>query len=197
MFDKYEIDYNKEDIKELSFTKYGFWDLIFQNAFYINDEFYFYDQEWKEDGIPIEYILYRSIEYTKGLKEKLNIEKVWNDIGITQNHIELFKELDSKLQEKTRDEDMWQWHLESTKTAETLKEKVETLEEDKQKIIKDCQKLLNEKDARIKFLEDNMESTVEIVRQRESELARIKSSVLWKLSKPIRVIKKRGEKNEN
>lgn len=197
MFDKYEIDYNKEDIKELSFTKYGFWDLIFQNAFYINDEFYFYDQEWKKDGIPIEYILYRSIEYTKGLKEKLDIEKVWNEIGITQNHIKLFKELDNKLQTETRDEDMWQWHLESTKTAETIQEEVETLKEEKQKITKDCQKLLNEKDARIKFLEDNMEETADIVRKQASELAEIKATRLWKLSEKIEHIKKRGEKNEN
>ena len=54
-------------------------------------------------------------------------------------------------------------------------------------------RIIEEELKRIK----NMGYIKNIRKKREGELARIKSSVLWKLSKPIRVIKKRGEKNEN
>ena len=35
----------------------------FSKCFYIDNELYFYDQEWYEENIPVEYIIYRAIAY--------------------------------------------------------------------------------------------------------------------------------------
>ena len=63
VFDKYKIEVNDKDMEKLIFVKHGFWDLIFQNCFMIDNKYYFYDQEWYEENIPAEYILYRAILY--------------------------------------------------------------------------------------------------------------------------------------
>ena len=108
IFDFYQIPYEKSQIEGLNFTKYGLWDLILQNVFYIDNQFYFYDQEWMEDGIPIEYIFYRSIRYTRELKDILDVETIWQKFGINKEHIELFLLLDEKIQESIRDEEIWE-----------------------------------------------------------------------------------------
>lgn len=197
------------------FTDYGLWDLIFQNAFYINNEFYFYDQEWKDEGIPIQYILYRSIQYTMQLRDILDVEKIWKRFGIEEKHLELFHQLDDKLQEKTRDNQIWEWHANFPVKLDNLKNEMQKLEDDKIKITNDCNKLLNEKDARIKFLEENMEKTVEILHQKENELAiknseierkddeiskkndeinGMKNSLSWKITKPLRKLRRKRSK---
>ena len=190
IFEKYEISYQSHEIEKLTFTKYGFWDLIFQNAFYIDNKFFFYDQEWKDEGVPIEYIFYRSIQYTRDLQKYLDINKIWKKYGIKEEQLKLFHKLDDKLQEKTRDDCIWKWHSESSKTVQVLFDKIEELKKDKEKISEDCAKLLNEKDARIAFLEKNMEETVELLHQKENEITQMVNSTSWKITKPLRKLRK-------
>ena len=47
--------------KQLNFLEYAFYDMIPKNCFYIDGEFYFFDQEWMEKYLPVEFIIYRSI----------------------------------------------------------------------------------------------------------------------------------------
>ena len=65
----------------------------------------------------------------------------------------------------------------------------------------DCFKVavpaLNEKDARIAFLEKNMEETVKILKDKEKIIENMENSLSWKVTKPLRNIRKKGEKNEN
>ena len=70
------------------------WDMIFSNCFYIDNEFYFFDQEWNEKNLPIEYILYRTIMYTDGLQQFIKIEELFEKYGINQ-YIEIFKQYSS------------------------------------------------------------------------------------------------------
>ena len=200
VFDKYVIAYEPEQIKNLTFTKYGLWDLIFQNAFYIDEQFFFYDQEWMEEGIPIEYIFYRSIFYTKGIKENLE-EEIFNQFEITKQHLELFLQLDNKLQEKTRNNEIWNKHRQG-QTIETLKAKIEHEKQEREKLLEDCKKLLNEKDARICFLEQNMDTTVKLLHQKEGEvvqkdnkIVQMENSVSWKVTKPLRALRKKATPN--
>lgn len=197
VFDQFAIAYETEQIESLTFTKYGLWDLIFQNAFYINETFFFYDQEWMEDGIPIEYILYRSIQYTKGLTEVLDPQEVFNQFGIGKQQLDLFLQLDNKLQEKIRNNEVWKSHTQG-QTIETLKAQIEHEKQEREKLLEDCKKLLNEKDARICFLEENMDATVKllhekenVIEQRENEITQIENSVSWKITKPLRKLKGR------
>ena len=56
-------------------------DMVFENAFFIEDEFYFFDQEWNVENIPLEFIYYRAINnmyvYNSELQEKLLKEELY------------------------------------------------------------------------------------------------------------------------
>lgn len=191
VFDKYNIKYEKEDINNLTFVKYGLWDLIFQNIFYIDNKYYFYDQEWIEENLPLEFIIYRALTYNQELEMFLDKNEIYNKFNINTKNIELFVQLDNKLQEKTRSELSWKLHT-NYLDINKIKQIIDNLKEEKEKITQDCIKLLNEKDSRIKFLEDNMEQTCNLLKQKEQEIALIKNSTSWKVTAPFR--KLRGEK---
>lgn len=200
ILDQYKIRYEPKQIENLTWTQYGLWDLIFQNAFYNHEKFFFYDQEWCEEGMPIEYIFYRSIQYTKGLNENLEMEKIYRQIGITKQHIELFRQLDNQLQEKTRNSQIWEQHRQG-QTIESLKAQIEHEKQEREKVLEDCKKLLNEKDARIVFLEENMENTIKLLHQKEEEvlqkenkIVQIENSTSWKITEPLRALRKKHNK---
>ncbi len=202
--DKYDIQYEAEDIKNLKFIKYGFWDMILQNIFYIDGKYFFYDQEWFEENIPIEFIIYRMIIYCPEFVKNLNLKKFLMEFNITDKNISLFQILDNKLQEKTRSDSNWKIHIQINNFNNVLEnlnarcEEVKNLKEDKEKITEDCKKLLNEKDARIKFLEDNMENTVKLLHEKENKITLMENSTSWKITEPLRKIRgRKGAKNEN
>ena len=198
VFDKYKIEYEKEDINNLTFIKYGFWDMILQNIFYIDNKYFFYDQEWIEENIPIEFLVYRTIAYNPEVIKHLNLKELLNEFNITDKNISLFQILDNKLQEKTRNETAWKIHTQVNNVDKILSslnaksDEIKKLQNDKEIITQECQKLLNEKDARIKFLEDNMETTVQLLHEKENQILLMKNSTSWKITEPLRKI--RGKK---
>ena len=181
VFDKYGIQYHHKEIKKMTFVKYGLWDLIFSNIFYINNKYYFYDQEWLEENIPLEYIIYRSFYYNQRLKELMQ-----NRFQIDYSEVELFIQLDNQIQEKIRGNISWKLHS----TANDVAIQIQKSKDNIQKITEDCQKLLLEKDSRIKFLEDNMEKTCNLLKEKEQELETIQNSLSWKVTKPLRGFRK-------
>ncbi len=195
VFDKYEIAYEKEDINNLTFIKYGFWDMILQNIFYIDEKYFFYDQEWLEENIPIEFLIYRTIAYTPEVVKYLNLKKLLDEFNITDKNISLFQILDNKLQEKTRNATAWEIHTQVNNLDKILNDlntktdEIKKLQNDKEIITQDCQKLLNEKDARIKFLEDNMEQTVKLLQEKENQILLMENSTSWKITEPLRKIR--------
>lgn len=108
VFDKYDIEV-KIPIDGLHFLSKGLWDMTFTNSFYIENKFCFFDQEWEEDSIPAEYILYRAITYSILLRKYINIQELMNKFGLNI-YQEIFNQLDIKLQEKIRDERMWTYY---------------------------------------------------------------------------------------
>lgn len=188
VFDKYEIEYEKQDIQNLTFVKYGLWDLIFQNIFYIDDKYFFFDQEWFEENLPVEFIIYRSFVYNKELQENIDIKELYKKFNITDKNIEIFTKLDNKLQQKTRSELSWKLHTELFDITNEQRF-IKILENNNKQTTQEFKRLLNEKDARIRFLEDNMEQTCNLLRQKEQELEYMKYSVSWKITKPLRKIR--------
>ena len=83
--------------------------MTFKNCFYIDNQFYFFDQEWNDANLPSEYILYRSILYTISLRRYININALFEKYNLTK-YIEIFKKLDDKIQEKIRDENVWEFY---------------------------------------------------------------------------------------
>ena len=110
VFGKYNIETeNKDIINNLHFMKNGLWDMTFKNCFLIENELYFFDQEWNAENLPVEYILYRAIFYTISLRRFISIEKLFDKYNLTA-YIELFKKLDDKIQAEIRDDEVWKFY---------------------------------------------------------------------------------------
>ncbi len=110
VFGKYGIEVeDKNIIKNLNFMKNGLWDMTFTNCFLMDNQFYFFDQEWNEPNLPVEYILYRSIIYTITLRRFVSIEKLFDKYNL-RPYLGLFEQLDNKIQEEIRDNAIWKFY---------------------------------------------------------------------------------------
>ena len=96
---KYNIECNKNLIDEMTFLKYGIWDLNFQNCLVIDDELYMFDQEWIEEDIPIEFIIYRSILTFYELNRIIDREELYDRLNF-KKYINIFEKLESKISSK-------------------------------------------------------------------------------------------------
>ena len=112
IFEEYNIELPEEFRKELNFLKYGLWDMTLKNCFYIDNEFYFFDQEWKSNNVPAEYILYRSVMYTISLRRFIDINDIFAKYGL-EKYLDAFKELDEKIQEEIRENKIWEYFSEN------------------------------------------------------------------------------------
>lgn len=184
-FDKYEIPYNQKDIENMHFVEKGLLDLIFQNCFYINNEFYFYDQEWMEERIPIEFIIYRSIIYCNGIREFFTIEKLFEKLEINSRQAELFKNLDDKIQDKIRNNVMWNLNKSGIRIKEihtkmlTLQHQVNLLNIELNKVNEENQKVKEEKQI--------IENELEEIRQKQlEEENKRKQKITYKIMKFIK-----------
>ena len=159
IFSKYNIQIEDKNIlKELYFVENGFWDMTFKNCFYIENELYFFDQEWREKNVPIEYILYRSILYTISLRRYVNIEELFEKYHISK-YKNIFEALDNKIQEEIRSNKIWKFYsqnkyididaslqeLHNLQIRDNSKQlAIEQLEKEKQELIEEKQKMKTE-----------------------------------------------------
>lgn len=110
IFGKYKIEIeNREIIQNLNFMENGLWDMTLKNCFLVDNDFIFFDQEWNEPNMPVEFILYRSILYTISLRRFIHIDKIYEKYNLTP-YLKIFEQLDNKLQEKIRDEKTWEFY---------------------------------------------------------------------------------------
>ena len=177
VFDKYNIKHKPKDISKMTFLKYGLWDMTFQNCFVIDNKFYFYDQEWCEEKVPINFILYRAIKYFPEIRFYLAIEELYKILNIDESMINLFEELDNKLQENIRNELMWKIHRQG-KTVKDLK--AEKLTADHKMNLSNI--ALAQKEAEINNLKVEIDKL-------NKELEKIYNSRSWKITKPLRKLK--------
>ena len=182
IFDKYNIQYDKEKIKDIIFVKDGLWDAIFQNCFYINNQFYFYDQEWKEENVPLDFILYRAIKYFPRLLKHIPLKESYEIMEIDESMLELYDKLDDKIQEEIRKEKMWELCGQGEDVLQlrikglTANHKYNLLNIEKSKLINEIQ----QKDKKIEEL--------------KQELNNVYNSNSWKITKPLRDIRNFNKK---
>lgn len=189
VFDKYNISYTKDQIQNLHFIKNGLWDLIFQNCFYINNEYYFYDQEWYEENIPVEFIIYRAILYCTSLNKYVSNEELYNNIGIDAANLRVFRILDDALQRNIRDNDIWNIHC-SQNTIEKVTNMAKGKVQEYERLLYDLRaekialqnEILN-KNHEIKYKE-------EIIKEKDDIINGIYNSGTWKMTEPLRKLKK-------
>ena len=176
IFEKYNVEITKEQREKLTFIKHGIYDLIFQNAFYIDNKFYFYDQEWIEENVPIEFIIYRAIKYMRNSSKYIEIEKICKEIEIKE-YIDIFEKLEDKIQKNILDEKIWKIHVENGIKVDTLKDTCTHY-----KNLRDI-----EENKRLQQQEEiNQLNT--IIKAREEEIMYMKNSKSWKITKPLRKI---------
>ena len=190
VFSKYEI-YLPENLKaKLHFVKNGVLDLIFQNCLVKKDRIIAYDQEWFEENVPLEFILYRAVFYFTELKNSETFEKILENLDL-KDFSEYFEKLENSIQKNLIDENMWKLHEESVKEIGSIKRildnyeeklksasehisNLENMQEEYKKGIEDLQKLIQDKDVQlVKYAND---------------LRAISSSLSWKITKPIRML---------
>lgn len=185
IFDKYKIDYQNYNIQDMTWIKNGLWDLIFQNCFYIDNEFYFYDQEWKEKNIPIEFIFYRAIKYFDRIKRYITEDELYEIMEIKKEHIQLFDEIDNKLQEEIRDKTIWKINTQGKTLLDVKREKL-TLQHN----INLLNMEINDKNNII-ITKDNE------IQELKKQIQEICESRSWKITQPLRNLGKLGNKDLN
>lgn len=95
------ISLSSEKLQKLTLIQDGLIDLVFENTFYIDNNYLFFDQEWYVKNVPLEFILYRSINnlfsYNLSVLEKESINNIFKYFGINE-YIEDFKKFEEKFQ---------------------------------------------------------------------------------------------------
>lgn len=178
VFTKYGVNVDEEMLQKLHFVKYGLWDLIFHNAFYINGEIYFYDQEWFDYNVPIEFIIYRAIAYFPIAHSYIRTNELYERLGLTE-FLKIFEELDSNIQLEIRDDEIWKLHT-STRTGQTLFDLYKNLVAE----FMEYKKVYNLNTIG-EISEENKRLRQEIERLNQ-EKERIYASTSWKVTKHVR-----------
>ena len=85
-----------EVLEKLHYLEYAFYDMVPKNCFYIDGKYYFFDQEWMEKYLPVEFLIYRSIINSYELVRKINVDDLFEKMDLMQ-YKELFEKIDESL----------------------------------------------------------------------------------------------------
>jgi GT2 family glycosyltransferase len=189
VFEKYGVEIPNRLLEKLHFTKNGILDLIFQNCLVKADKLYVYDQEWYVENVPVEFILYRGIFYFTELKNRADINYIYEKLGLTE-YVDIFEQLENEIQDRIINKKMWKLHEDSVKDIGK-----------KDDLLKNYAEQIEAKDIHIKNLEDNIKTLekgvndlnkliqdkdVELINY-ANQLRTISNSISWKITKPIRI----------
>ena len=181
VFIKYGVNIEETILKKLHFVKYGLWDLIFHNSFYIDGEIYFYDQEWFDYNIPIEFIIYRAIAYFPVAHSYITGKELYERLKLIE-FLKVFEELDSKLQDEIRDDEIWQLH-QRTRTGQTLLDLYQNLKDEFNQYKKIYNLTTMEKATNTLKENEKLKEENERLKQQIDE---IHESTSWRVTKPVR-----------
>lgn len=190
VFEKYNVEISNELKEKLHFTKNGILDLIFQNCLVKGNKVFAYDQEWYEENVPVEFILYRAIFYFTELKKQEDINEIYKKLELAE-YVESFEKLETILQGNIVDEGMWELHRNSTKSLGGSKNFVESYEaklDAANEHIKNLENLVNEYKNGIEDLNKLIKEKDAGLEDYANQLRAISNSLSWKITKPIRTI---------
>lgn len=190
IFEKYNLQIKPGLKAKLHFTKNGIIDLIFQNCLVKENQFFIYDQEWYEENVPVEFILYRALFYFTELKNAENMMEIYKKFGL-EEYTEIFEELENRIQENILDKDMWYLHANSIKDIGSMDQIVN----DYKKRLENAQSHISDLENVIKQYQDSIEELNIRIKTKDTELENyanslraISNSVSWKITKPLREI---------
>lgn len=164
IFERYNIDVPKDLTNQMRFIENGLIDLKFNNCFKLDAKYYFHDQEWIENNIPIEFIYYRALLYFSVFteEEKNNIYYILN---ITP-YIKYFEELEEQIQKKVLNENV----VKAYGTAQNIQDLYVHEIQEKNNLVQQYEELLNSKNQVVSEAMELAQSKNELVQQYEELL---------------------------
>lgn len=181
VLEKYIPDIDKEILKEFHYLENGYWDMILKNCFIIENKCVFFDQEWVEENVPTEFLIYRSIVNIEKLRNKIEEYEIYEKMGI-KKYISIFEELDRRITENIMDKQLFEFYTRKYNNPiyenYVLKGDINNLTRDK-----------NELEKSKKQLETEIFEYKDKILKLNNELKDIYESKTWKLAKKLADIK--------
>ena len=104
-----KIKIESDLINELTIIKNGYLDIVFENIFIEDEKLILFDQEWYLEGIPLEFILYRSINnlyvYNQEINKIIPYPNMMDKFGLNK-YMDIFKSIEKYIQMDVIDEKM-------------------------------------------------------------------------------------------
>lgn len=182
VFEKYEIEVDNNTLNKFRYLKNGYWDMILKNCFIIDDRLVFFDQEWMEKNVPMEFLIYRSIVNIEKLRSRIDEYQLYEKMGIKE-YISIFEELDRKITEKIIDEEFFNFYIRKHKNP--IYDNYQLQEENK-RLIQNNEKLVKE----IEELQQNSNSKEEEIKTLKNQINNIYDSKSWKFARKLSKIKR-------
>ncbi len=134
IFDRFSVELTDEQRAELHFLKRGYMDMIFQNCFVEDGRCVFYDQEWRFDNTPLEYVIFRALTNSEAILETVS-EDLFELFGISA-YLPLFEELNRAFADEVYSDFYKKWYavrrVSPDKRIGALQAQLDTAESDKE-----------------------------------------------------------------
>lgn len=112
-----------ERTEKMHILKNGYIDIVFENTFLKDDEFLFFDQEWYEDAVPLEFLLYRAIQnlyaYNSEIESKYLKQEMFKYFKI-EEYIDIFEEIEKIIQNNIIDDTSVEFNNQSLKMLKDI-----------------------------------------------------------------------------
>ena len=188
VLEKYIPDVDKNILPKFRYLKNGYWDMILKNCFIIDDKCVFFDQEWVEKNVPMEFLIYRSIVNIEKIRSRIEEYKLYEEMQI-QEFIPIFQELDNRITEKIFDKEMFSFYQKQHKNPiydnyylqQEIKQQNEKIEEERNTI--------EEEKNTIEKLKKQINNNNEKIEELEKRLTAIYESKSWKMVRKLSKIK--------
>lgn len=178
IFEKHNVEVSEELIDGMTLIKEGYIDLVFQNVFVQDNEYIVFDQEWYEENIPLEFVLYRSLNnlfyHNRFIEKTIKKEDIYKHYDILK-YIEVFSALEEKWQHSLANNNIIKFYSSTYSRINTLKE-----------ITLNYQKLLQKKDECINEITVRNYELEEKNKELNEKLNSILNSRSWRYTKILR-----------
>lgn len=190
-------NYNENKMRNMKFMENAYLDLIPKNCFLVGNEFLFFDQEWVEKYLPVEYVIYRAIQNSNLTDAKKNsIQEKYH----LEENIELFEKLEEEFREKVIDKEMLQEIFNrKTRNREEIVATMIHYRNLKSMAEQEVLELKQTKEANqqeIQKAQEELKRKQEEIQKIQTELEGIYASRSWKAIETLRKIKNGGAKGE-
>lgn len=188
ILEKYIPNIDKNILHKFQYLKKGYWDMILKNCFIIDDKCIFFDQEWIEENVPMEFLIYRSIVNIEKIRNKIEEYELYEKMRIKE-FIPIFEQLDHKITEQIIDKEIFSFYQRKYKNPiydnYTLQGEIGRLKKEKEDITRDKIELEKSK----KQLENEIFGYKDDIEKLKLEINSIYQSKSWKVARKLSKIK--------